>query len=433
MSDDMPLKLPRYVFRRANGSFRYKRNVPLHLRALIGKATLYRQLGDSYKEAMQNLPLIHARIEALLEGEKEKSARDRSIEIIRGALGNEVADMVLANAVPEYSEIEDALNELGKALHKQKLPSEIVEQVYSGKLRQEVITLETVLKDYVAYKSDTPKAEKEIKQRVERLRKDMQHIYGKQKLKYVSLSDISRQDANELRDHLLSRVSANSAVRMLGVVRTAINHAIVEHSLNIPNVFTNLRIKGAGASKLDRLPLSDTQVVHLEAAYLNDTTAWALFVCLRDTGCRVSEIAGLRVKDCDTDNGCLSISPTPWRTLKNNNSQCPVPLSPEAIKALEEVSQGKDPEAPLFPQYAKERGGDNCSAMLMKRLRTIITDKKLTMHSLRHRMKDKLRNTGCPEAISMAILGHGSNTVAANYGSGYALDVMREHMEKVWA
>jgi integrase len=382
---------------------------------------------------MQNLPLVHARIEALLEGEKEKSARDRSIEIIRGALGDEVADMVLANAVPEYSEIEDALNELGKALHKQKLPSEIVEQVYSGKLRQEVITLETVLKDYVSYKSDTPKAEKEITQRVERLRKDMQHIYGKQKLRYVSLNDISRQDANDLRDHLLSRVSANSAVRMLGVVRTAINHAIVEHSLNIPNVFTNLRIKGAGASKLDRLPLSDTQVVHLEAAYLNDTTAWALFVCLRDTGCRVSEIAGLRVKDCDTDNGCLSISPTPWRTLKTNNSQRSVPLSPEAIKALEEVSQGKDPEAPLFPQYAKERGGDNCSAMLMKRLRTIITDKKLTMHSLRHRMKDKLRNTGCPEAISMAILGHGSNTVAANYGSGYALDVMREHMEKVWA
>jgi integrase len=433
MSDDMPLKLPRYVFRRANGSFRYKRNVPLHLRALIGKATLYRQLGDSYKEAMQNLPLIHARIEALLEGEKEKSARERSIEIIRGALGDEVADMVLANAVPEYSEIEDALNELGKALHKQKLPSEIVEQVYSGKLRQEVITLETVLKDYVAYKSDTPKAEKEIKQRVERLRKDMQHIYGKQKLKYVSLSDISRQDANDLRDHLLSRVSANSAVRMLGVVRTAINHAIVEHSLNIPNVFTNLRIKGAGASKLDRLPLSDTQVVHLETAYSNDTTAWALFVCLRDTGCRVSEIAGLRVKDCDTDKECLIISPTPWRTLKTNNSQRSVPLSPEAIKALEEVSQGKDPEAPLFPQYAKERGGDNCSAMLMKRLRTIITDKKLTMHSLRHRMKDKLRNTGCPEAISMAILGHGSNTVAANYGSGYALDVMREHMQKVWA
>ena len=29
-------------------------------------------------------------------------------------------------------------------------------------------------------------------------------------------------------------------------------------------------------------------------------------------------------------------------------------------------------------------------------------------------------------------LGHSTNTVAANYGSGYALEVMREHMEKVW-
>ena len=86
--------------------------------------------------------------------------------------------------------------------------------------------------------------------------------------------------------------------------------------------------------------------------------------------------------------------------------------------ALAKLAQGKDPEAPLFPNYAKDRGADSCSAMLMKRLRSVITDKKLTMHSLRHRMKDKLRNTGCPEAISLAILGHSTNTVAANYGSG---------------
>ena len=95
--------------------------------------------------------------------------------------------------------------------------------------------------------------------------------------------------------------------------------------------------------------------------------------------------------------------------------------------------QGKEDGEAIFPRYARPRGSDAASAMMMKRLRTVITDRKLTMHSLRHRMKDKLRNTGCPEAVSMAILGHGSNTVASNYGSGYALDVMREHMEKVWA
>jgi hypothetical protein len=47
-------------------------------------------------------------------------------------------------------------------------------------------------------------------------------------------------------------------------------------------------------------------------------------------------------------------------------------------------------------------------------------------------MEDKLRNTGCPDAISLAILEHSTNKVAANYGSGYALEVMLEHLEKVW-
>ena len=434
MSDDVPLQLPRYVFRRANGSFRYKRNVPERLRPLIGKATLYRQLGDSYREAMQALPLVHARIEALLNDEANKSARERSLEIIRGALGDEVAEMVLAETVPEYSPIEDALNELGKDLHKQKMPTEVVQQVYTGKLKPDVLTLAMTLDQYEAYKSDTPKAAREIGQRVERLRTDMKSVFGKQKLKYTPLTDITRQDANDLRDHLLSRVSANSAVRMLGVVRTAINHVIVEHSLTIPNVFTNLKIKGAGASKHDRLPLTDSQLTLLEPAFSGDAIAWALYVTLRDTGARVSEISGLRTKDCDLVAKCLDISPTPWRGLKTTNSQRSVPLSAEAAAALGKLIQNQtsDPEAPLFDRYAKERGADSCSAMLMKRLRTVITDKKLTMHSLRHRMKDKLRNTGCPEAISMAILGHSTNTVAANYGSGYALEVMREHLEKAW-
>ena len=428
----MPLRLPRYVFRRSNGSFRYKRNVPERLRPLIGKATLYRQLGDSYREAMQSLPLVHARIEALLNDEADKSARERSLEIIRGALGDEVAEMVLAETVPEYSPIEDALNELGKDLHKQKMPTEVVQQVYTGKLKPDVLTLAMTLDQYEAYKSDTPKAAREIGQRVERLRTDMKSVFGKQRLKYTPLTDITRQDANDLRDHLLERVSPNSAVRMLGVVRTAINHVIVEHSLTIPNVFTNLKIKGAGASKHDRLPLTDSQLTLLEPAFSGDAIAWALYVTLRDTGARVSEISGLKVKDCDLVAKCLHISPTPWRGLKTTNSQRSVPLSAEAAAALAKLARDKDPEAPLFPNYAKDRGADSCSAMLMKRLRRSIADRKLTMHSLRHRMKDKLRNTGCPEAISLAILGHSTNTVAANYGSGYALEFMREHLERVW-
>ena len=110
-----------------------------------------------------------------------------------------------------------------------------------------------------------------------------------------------------------------------------------------------------------------------------------------------------------------------------------MPLSPAATTVLQALITDKAPEAPVFERYARPRGMDRVSAMMMKRFRKVITDKKLSMHSLRHRKKDKLRNTGCPEAVSMAILGHGTNTVAANYGSGYAIEVMRGHMERAWS
>jgi len=103
MEQDMA-KLPPYVFRRTNGSYRYKRNVPKKLRPLIGKDTLYRQLGDSYAEAMQNLPKVHAQIEQLFHTEAQTPPNERALAIIRGALGDEVAEQVLAGQVVEYSQ-----------------------------------------------------------------------------------------------------------------------------------------------------------------------------------------------------------------------------------------------------------------------------------------------------------------------------------------
>ena len=94
--------------------------------------------------------------------------------------------------------------------------------------------------------------------------------------------------------------------------------------------------------------------------------------------------------------------------------------------------EGLSSTSPIFERYGRPRGSDAASGMLMKHLRLVVEDPKVTIHSIRHRMKDQLRNTGCPEAISRELLGHAQPGIAANYGSGYALDVMREHMAKVW-
>ena len=77
--------------------------------------------------------------------------------------------MVLAETVPEYSLSEDALNELGKDLHKQKKPTEVVQQVYTGKLKPDVLTLAMPLDQYEAYKSDTPKAARSICRKAKRI------------------------------------------------------------------------------------------------------------------------------------------------------------------------------------------------------------------------------------------------------------------------
>ena len=122
----MPLNFPRYAFRRTNGSFRNKCSVAQHLRPLTGTEALYRQLGDSYRAAMQVLTFLTARIGALLNHLTNRSASELSLALIQDALRDEVAELVLPEAVPEYCPIEDAINELGQSPYKQKMPAKVV-------------------------------------------------------------------------------------------------------------------------------------------------------------------------------------------------------------------------------------------------------------------------------------------------------------------
>ena len=129
----------------------------------------------------------------------------------------------------------------------------------------------------------------------------------------------------------------------------------------------------------------------------------------------------------------LTIRPNSLRgSLKTASSERTIPLSNKALDALQVLRQGKEDNDPIFTRYARPRGADSASQMLMKRLRKVVKDPKKTLHSLRHSMKDALRNSGCPEELGKALLGHSDGSVASRYGSGYTLDVMREAIEKAW-
>ena len=174
-------KLPAYVFRRANGSYRYKRNFPKRMREVVGKATLYRQLGDSYAEAMRRLPKVHAEIEALFQIEKHTPMSERALAVIRGALGDEVADMVVAGHIAEYSPEDYGLNELARTIEGM-VPEEVFQQVYKGQLTEEPMTLAKALEEYTHYKSDEGVSNKDVAKRITKLRKDLSDAIGEHKL-----------------------------------------------------------------------------------------------------------------------------------------------------------------------------------------------------------------------------------------------------------
>ena len=160
---DNPItKLPKYVFRRPNGSYRYKRNVPKALRQVIPKATIYRQLGNSYDEAIRRLPVVHAEVEALFDEERSTPNSVRAKSIIRERLGEWHADVFADGVVEPEWDVTDDFIELAEELQGRLTP-EVVRQVGSARLSPEPMTLHKVLSDYYTYKCDNSVGDKALK------------------------------------------------------------------------------------------------------------------------------------------------------------------------------------------------------------------------------------------------------------------------------
>ncbi len=64
--------------------------------------------------------------------------------------------------------------------------------------------------------------------------------------------------------------------------------------------------------------------------------------------------------------------------------------------------------------------------------RASLTDRRKSVHSLRHTVKQRLRDVGVPKDIRDAIQGHAGGDAAETYGLGVALRVMREALEKAF-
>jgi integrase len=253
------------------------------------------------------------------------------------------------------------------------------------------------------------------------------------------VASLTRQDARTFRDFLGRRgLKPESASKAISIVAAIVQTALIEYQIGIRNPFHRMHVVNDIAAVDARLPLSREEIAIARSLPVNVQLS-TIVDLLALTGARLNEIAGLEWSDVhglSTDGhdvASITIRTNRIRRLKTANSKRQIPLIAEARKALsglQEVLPPGGPNDPVFPRYGRSGGSDAASAALMKALRKAgVQDRRKSIHSIRHSMKQALRDVGCPKDIRDSIQGHAKDSIAENYGYGFSMSKMTEWLE----
>jgi integrase len=170
-----------------------------------------------------------------------------------------------------------------------------------------------------------------------------------------------------------------------------------------------------------RLPLSDADMKLVKRNFdkLSEFDQ-KLFRLLAATGMRLSEAFEIDGEMKERGLRYVIVGKKTEQSLRRVPlPACVFPYLPKVIRGPLFVTNHLDP-----PDMASKRLG--------KFLDDIgINDPRKVVHSLRHRAQDRLRAAECPEDIRWAILGHEERTIAAGYGEGFSLPVLRKWIDKI--
>jgi integrase len=233
------------------------------------------------------------------------------------------------------------------------------------------------------------------------------------------LKDASRDDGRKLVDYYEKQDLKSATIqKKIGWMIAAVNLAIDEGKLKFNPFSSIVRDRD---DKQRRLPLSETDIRNVKQNLDRlDEGDQLLFRVLAATGMRLSE--AFEIDGEMKERGCRYI--IVGRKTDQSLRRVPLPaaLLPFLPRKIEEQ---------LF--NAEPRGAGAASKRLMRFLRAVvgIDDPRKVVHSLRHRAQDRLRAAGCPEDLRWAILGHEEETVAAGYGEGFPVPLLRRWIDKI--
>ncbi|HHG3569977.1 site-specific integrase [Vibrio parahaemolyticus] len=143
------------------------------------------------------------------------------------------------------------------------------------------------------------------------------------------------------------------------------------------------------------------------------------------TGCRLNEIAQLRVCDVKLgDEPTLSINDGhDDKKLKNSSSKRILPITTPLLNLLNELVAGKGKNEHLFNlPYSKQNGYSGKPSKYFSELLKSLDIKDVSFHSLRHYVVTELFNAGVKEELIGSLMGHsvGKLTTGKIYLSGFS-------------
>jgi integrase len=233
------------------------------------------------------------------------------------------------------------------------------------------------------------------------------------------LKDADRDDGRKLVAHFEGEGLRSATIaKKVGWLTAACNLAIKEGRLKF-NPFASIVPKRD--DKQRRLPLTDADMKEIKRNLARLSKSDQLLVrLLGSTGMRLSE--AFEIEGEEKERGCRYVIVG----KKTQQSLRRVPLPTALLPFLPKTIMGS-----LFPRTTHDPP-DAASKRLARFLDDCgIVDPRKVTHSLRHRAQDRLRAVGCPEDVRWAILGHEEETVAAGYGEGFPVPLLRKWIDKI--
>lgn len=427
----------RYLQKRADGGYRYRRRIPDRFAALVGAdwsrcslrtgdLALARQRRDAQERADDEL------WGSLVAGDPRPAAfaRYEAARLRAQALGFSYAPAADLAATAPLDEILRRLAALGQA-GGAGAPARDIDALL-GAIDFPTVSVSDAFRIYTDEIEAGQRARKSPAQYASWLKVKKRAVGNFIAVcGDVPIGSIGRVHAQKFHKHWLGRVAAGEvgvsrAERDFGNIRALWRDYM--RFAGLPDDMNPFRNLSFGKEfKRSRPPIPAEwiakKILKRGALGMLKDEARAVLLVMIETGARPSEICNL-----PADHICLDakvphikIAPTKEFEIKTDSSVREIPLLGVALAAMKKHPHG-------FPRYRDK--ATSWSNLVNKRLReSKLLPKGCSVYSLRHSFEDRMKEAGVDEGLRRQLMGHADSR--PRYGGGGAMEWRRDELAKI--